>query len=82
VELLFFNLLFFSQEKMRVATQPFKDYSVNLSCSVQMIRDTLGAGPGPGMIEKEWLCIEKRTFKLKAKIHIIQNDLQLWKYVQ
>jgi len=34
------------------------------------------------MIEKEWLRIEKRSFKLKAKIHVIQNGLQLWKYVQ
>jgi len=29
------------------------------------------------MIEKEWLSIEKESFKLKAKIHIIQNGLQL-----
>ena len=34
------------------------------------------------MIEKEWLCNEKQSFKLKAKIHIIQNALQryLFKY--
>jgi len=34
------------------------------------------------MIEKDCLCIEKESFKLKAKIKIIQNGLQLWKYVQ
>jgi len=34
------------------------------------------------MIEKEWLSIEKESFKLKVKIHIIQNGLQQWKYVQ
>jgi len=33
------------------------------------------------MIEKEWLYIEKESFKLKAKIHIIQNGLQLWNYL-
>jgi len=34
------------------------------------------------MIEKEWLDIEKRSFKLKAKINRIQNGLQVWKYMQ
>jgi len=35
------------------------------------------------MIEKEkWLCIEKESFKLKAKIQMIQNGLHQWNYVQ
>ena len=33
------------------------------------------------MIEKEWLKSEKESFKLKAKINVIQNRLQLWKYL-
>ena len=33
------------------------------------------------MIEKEWMELEKDSFKLKAKINIIQNGLQLWKYL-
>ena len=33
------------------------------------------------MIEKEWLGIAKESFKLKAKINIIQNGLQLWKFM-
>ena len=33
------------------------------------------------MIEKEWLETEKDSFKLKAKIKIIQNGLELWKYL-
>ena len=32
------------------------------------------------MIEKEWMENEKDSFKLKAKINIIQKDLELWKY--
>ena len=31
------------------------------------------------MIEKEWMEIEKGSFKLKAKINIIQKGLELWK---
>jgi hypothetical protein len=33
------------------------------------------------MIEKEWMHNEKDTFKLKAKVHIIQNGLEQWKYL-
>ena len=33
------------------------------------------------MIEKDWMGIGKDSFKLKAKIHIIQNGLELWKYL-
>ena len=33
------------------------------------------------MIEKEWLETEKDSFKLQAKINIIQNGLELWKYL-
>ena len=33
------------------------------------------------MIEKGWLELGKESFKLKAKIHIIQNGLELWKYI-
>jgi len=33
------------------------------------------------MIEKDWLKLGKDSFKLKAKIHIIQNGLELWKYI-
>ncbi len=31
------------------------------------------------MIEKEWITLTKDSFKLKAKIHIIQKGLELWK---
>jgi hypothetical protein len=33
------------------------------------------------MIEKDWMGIGEDSFKLKAKIHIIQNGLQLWRYL-
>jgi hypothetical protein len=33
------------------------------------------------MIEKDWLKLGKDSFKLKAKIHIIQNGLELLKYI-
>ena len=33
------------------------------------------------MIEKGWLELGKESFKLKAKIHIIQNGLERWKYM-
>ena len=31
------------------------------------------------IMEKEWMNIEKGSFKLKAKINIIQKGLELWK---
>ena len=31
------------------------------------------------MIEEEWMEIEKDSFKLKAKINIIQKGLEFWK---
>ena len=31
------------------------------------------------MIEKDWMAVEKDSFKLKAKINIIQKGLELWK---
>ena len=33
------------------------------------------------IVEKEWMQFEKDSFKLKAKIHIIQNGLEEWKYL-
>ena len=33
------------------------------------------------MIEKEWMDIEKDSFKLRAKINIIQKGLELWNYL-
>ena len=33
------------------------------------------------MIKKEWLEFTKDSFKLNAKIHVIQNGLELWKYL-
>ena len=33
------------------------------------------------MIKKEWLELTKDSFKLNAKIHVIQNGLELWKYL-
>ena len=33
------------------------------------------------MIEKDWMGLGKDSFKLEAKIHIIQNGLELWKYL-
>ena len=33
------------------------------------------------MIEKKWMDFEKDSFKLKAKINIIQKGLELWKYL-
>ncbi len=32
-------------------------------------------------IEKDWLELGKEYFKLKAKIHVIQNGLELRKYI-
>jgi hypothetical protein len=31
------------------------------------------------MTEKGWLELEKKSFKLKTKVHIIQNGLEQWK---
>jgi hypothetical protein len=33
------------------------------------------------MIEKEWLELTKASFKLNAKINVIQKGLELWKFL-
>jgi len=33
------------------------------------------------MIEKEWMRGKKETFRLRAKIGIIQSGLELWRYL-
>jgi len=57
-------------------------FTTNNSCKIGLNIPSNRFRSVSDMIEKEWLSIEKESFKLKAKIHIIQNGLQLWKCVQ
>ena len=56
-------------------------FTANNKCKIGLNTPSNRLRSISNMIEKEWLKIEKESFKLRAKIHIIQNGLQLWKYL-
>jgi len=57
-------------------------FTTNNLCKIGLNIPSNGYRSVSNMIEKEWLCIEKQSFELKAKTHIIQNGLKLGKYMQ
>jgi hypothetical protein len=56
-------------------------FTTNNSCKIGLNIASNRLRSVSNLIEKEWLEIEKESFKFKAKIIIIQNGLQLWKYI-
>ena len=56
-------------------------YTSNNACRIGMNIPSNRLRSVTNMIEKDWMGLGKDSFKLKAKIHIIQNGLELWKYL-
>jgi hypothetical protein len=56
-------------------------FTTNNLCKIGLNNPSNRLRSVSNMIEKDWLELSKESFKLKAKIHIIQNGLELWKYM-
>ena len=56
-------------------------FTANNKCKIGLNTPSNRLRSISNMIEKEWLKTDKESFKLKAKINIIQNGLQLWRYL-
>ena len=56
-------------------------FATNNNCKIGLNIPSNRLRSVSNVIEKLWMDSERSSFKLKAKIHIIQNGLELWKYL-
>ena len=88
---LYFDIMkndFMVPEKEHVTTNTMTDrrnkkfvFATNNNCRIGLNIPSNRFRSVSNMIEKDWMENERDSFKLKAKIQIIQNGLEQWKYL-